>query len=89
MDQTVSDDCVSVELTVMNCLSIDIHPAYGLTGLSRGGQQVSKCKEVFGKAVKLLVELASLQVGMLKSLVTYRLIILCVYVCIDFICYVR
>ena len=36
--------------------------AYGLTGLSRGGQQVSKCKEVFGKAVKLLVDLASLQV---------------------------
>jgi len=34
---------------------------YGLTGLSRGGQQVSKCKEVFGKAVKLLVDLASLQ----------------------------
>ena len=37
--------------------------AYGLTGLSRGGQQVTKCKEVFGKAVKLLVQLASLQVG--------------------------
>lgn len=36
--------------------------AYGLTGLSRGGQQVSRCKEVFGKAVKLLVDLASLQV---------------------------
>ena len=66
MDQTVSDDCVSMKLTEL----IDIYPAYGLTGLSRGGQQVSKCKEVFGKAVKLLVELASLQVGMLKSLVT-------------------
>ena len=39
-----------------------ISTAYELTGLSRGGQQVSKCKEVFGQAVKLLVELASLQV---------------------------
>ena len=38
------------------------HTAYGLTGLARGGQQVTRCKEVFGKAVKLLVELASLQV---------------------------
>jgi hypothetical protein len=36
---------------------------YELTGLSRGGQQVSKCQEVYGKAVKLLVELASLQVS--------------------------
>ena len=35
---------------------------YELTGLSRGGQQVSKCQDVYGKAVKLLVELASLQV---------------------------
>lgn len=35
--------------------------AYELTGLSRGGQQVHKCKEIFSKAVKLLVDLASLQ----------------------------
>ena len=34
-----------------------------MVGLSRGGQQVGKCKEVFGKAVKLLVDLASLQVS--------------------------
>ncbi|XP_065919196.1 V-type proton ATPase subunit D-like [Dysidea avara] len=34
---------------------------YELTGLSRGGQQVQKCKEIFGKAIKLLVDLASLQ----------------------------
>ena len=38
-------------------------PAYGLTGLARGGQQLTKCKEMFGKVVKLLVELASLQVS--------------------------
>ena len=34
-----------------------------MLGLSRGGQQVGKCKEVFNKAVILLVELASLQVS--------------------------
>ena len=38
-------------------------PDYAMVGLSRGGQQVGKCKEVFGKAVQLLVELASLQVS--------------------------
>ena len=36
--------------------------AFSLTGLSRGGQQVAKCKEMFGKAVTLLIELATLQV---------------------------
>ena len=36
--------------------------AYELTGLSRGGQQVNNCSQTFNKAVKLLVELASLQV---------------------------
>lgn len=39
-----------------------ISTAYGLTGLARGGQQVSKCKEIFGKAVKLMVDLATMQV---------------------------
>jgi len=42
-------------------LCIHVIVGYELTGLSRGGQQVSKCQEVYGKAVKLLVELASLQ----------------------------
>ena len=35
--------------------------AYGLTGLARGGQQLTQCKKVFAKAVELLVDLASLQ----------------------------
>jgi V-type H+-transporting ATPase subunit D len=38
--------------------------SFSLTGLSRGGQQVAKCKEMFGKAIELLVQLASLQVMM-------------------------
>ena len=44
-------------------LTFMLSAAYELTGLSRGGQQVSKCKDVFGQAVKLLVKLASLQVS--------------------------
>lgn len=36
--------------------------AYELTGLSKGGQQVNNCAQTFNKALKLLVELASLQV---------------------------
>lgn len=45
---------------------ISLLEGYELTGLSRGGQQVGKCQEVYAKAVKLLVELASLQVRYLS-----------------------
>ncbi|KAI5849214.1 V-type proton ATPase subunit D [Tricharina praecox] len=34
---------------------------FALTGLGRGGQQVARAREVYGKAVETLVELASLQ----------------------------
>ncbi|KAK3730360.1 hypothetical protein QZH41_014836 [Actinostola sp. cb2023] len=50
----------SVQLPIFETVT-DGTNSYELTGLSRGGQQVSKCQEVYGKAVKLLVELASLQ----------------------------
>ncbi len=36
---------------------------FNLTGLSRGGQQIQKCRETYVKAVGTLVELASLQVS--------------------------
>ena len=39
----------------------------GLTGLGRGGQQITKCRETFAKAVETLIELASLQVSFLHS----------------------
>ena len=42
---------------------VSVLTGYELTGLSRGGQQVGKCQEVYAKAVKLLVDLASLQVN--------------------------
>ncbi len=45
-----------------------INVAYAMLGLSRGGQQVGKCKEMFNKAVMLLVELASLQVKLMYCL---------------------
>lgn len=35
---------------------------YELTGLARGGEQLSRLKRNYAKAVELLVELASLQV---------------------------
>jgi hypothetical protein len=41
---------------------------FGLTGLGRGGQQITRCRETFAKAVETLVELASLQVRLLPSL---------------------
>uniref|UniRef100_A0A668A5R2 V-type proton ATPase subunit D n=1 Tax=Myripristis murdjan TaxID=586833 RepID=A0A668A5R2_9TELE len=37
--------------------------SYELTGLARGGEQLSRLKRNYAKAVELLVELASLQVG--------------------------
>ena len=36
---------------------------FALTGLGKGGQQVSRCRETFARAVETLVELASLQVS--------------------------
>ncbi|KAB8364848.1 hypothetical protein FH972_024711 [Carpinus fangiana] len=34
---------------------------FGLTGLGKGGQQVTRCRETYSRAVETLVELASLQ----------------------------
>ncbi|KAL5963603.1 V-type proton ATPase subunit D [Taenia solium] len=43
------------------CASSICGSAYELTGLSGGGQQIDKLKKAYAKAVKLLVDLASLQ----------------------------
>lgn len=51
--------CISYYLpTNLNPFSL----GFSLTGLARGGQQVTKCKEMFVKAIELMIELASLQV---------------------------
>lgn len=49
---------------------------YELTGLARGGEQLSRLKRNYAKAVELLVELASLQVGG-----THTCTISCTHVC--------
>lgn len=54
------DNVVGVQLPVFETYS-DGADTYGLAGLARGGQQVSKCKETFGRAVKLMVDLATMQ----------------------------
>lgn len=41
---------------------------YELTGLARGGEQLSRLKRNYARAVELLVELASLQVGAMSQI---------------------
>ena len=48
--------------------SSDTSVDFNLTGLSRGGQQIQKCRDTYVKAVGTLVELASLQVGSVSRL---------------------
>jgi V-type H+-transporting ATPase subunit D len=54
------ENVVGVQLPVFETF-VDGGDTYELTGLARGGQQIQGCKEVYGKAINLLVELASLQ----------------------------
>lgn len=49
----------SVSWSEISCLFSLL--GYELTGLSKGGQQISRLKKNYAKAVELLVELASLQ----------------------------
>lgn len=44
---------------------------FGLTGLSKGGQQVQRCRETYSRAVETLVELASLQVCRLRRMLDF------------------
>ena len=75
---------ISAKGSILRTFNVII--GYELTGLSRGGQQVGKCQEVYAKAVKLLVELASLQVHVLAvALLLYRLqFVKVVYLSINF-----
>lgn len=54
------DNVAGTNLPVFECYE-DGADTYELTGLSRGGQQMTKLKINFKKAIELLVELASLQ----------------------------
>jgi len=55
------DNVAGVNLPVFEYYE-DGKDSYELTGLSRGGEQLTKIKKSYATAVKLLVELASLQV---------------------------
>ncbi|XP_065185356.1 V-type proton ATPase subunit D-like [Sycon ciliatum] len=55
-----TDNVAGVTLPVFEAYT-DGSDAFQWTGLSRGGQQVARCKEFFSKGVTLMVALASLQ----------------------------
>ncbi|XP_018570374.1 V-type proton ATPase subunit D [Anoplophora glabripennis] len=58
--RTKKDNVAGVTLPVFECYQ-DGTDSYELAGLARGGQQLAKLKKNYQSAVKLLVELASLQ----------------------------
>ena len=58
--RTKKDNVAGVNLPKFEVVS-EGAGTYELTGLSRGGQQITKCRENYKKAIQLLVELASLQ----------------------------
>lgn len=58
--RTKKDNVAGVTLPVFECYQ-DGSDTYELAGLARGGQQLQKLKKNYQAAVKLLVELASLQ----------------------------
>ncbi|KAH8155388.1 uncharacterized protein LAJ45_00398 [Morchella importuna] len=59
--RTKQENVSGVLLPAFESYVVEGNSDFGLTGLGRGGQQVQKCREVYGKAVETLVELASLQ----------------------------
>ncbi|XP_044750094.1 V-type proton ATPase subunit D [Coccinella septempunctata] len=58
--RTKKDNVAGVTLPVFECYQ-DGTDTYELAGLARGGQQLAKLKKNYQSAIKLLVELASLQ----------------------------
>lgn len=59
-----ASSCVIWSVFNSNCFNkcnFNFQLAYELTGLARGGQQIDKAKKSYGRAITLLVELASLQ----------------------------
>lgn len=54
------DNIAGVKVPVFKAVDVEIEGA-DYTGLSKGGQQITKARETFAKAVDVLVQLASLQ----------------------------
>ncbi|CUS15748.1 unnamed protein product [Tuber aestivum] len=59
--RTKQENVSGVLLPVFESYIAEGNSDFGLTGLGRGGQQVQQCREVYGRAVETLVDLASLQ----------------------------
>uniref|UniRef100_A0A671K0N5 V-type proton ATPase subunit D n=1 Tax=Sinocyclocheilus anshuiensis TaxID=1608454 RepID=A0A671K0N5_9TELE len=59
--QNVNKAQVKVRAKKDNVAGVTLPVCYELTGLARGGEQLSRLKRNYAKAVELLVELASLQ----------------------------
>lgn len=66
--RTKQENVSGVLLPAFESYIVEGNSDFGLTGLGRGGQQVQKCREVYGKAVETLVELASLQVSRSRAI---------------------
>ena len=58
--QTKKDNVAGVNLPTFVPYQ-DSGDTYELTGLSKGGQQITKLKKAYSAAINLLIELASLQ----------------------------
>jgi V-type H+-transporting ATPase subunit D len=50
-----------VQLPAFDMIVDGGNSSFELTGLGKGGEQIRKCREIYHKAVEILVELASLQ----------------------------
>jgi V-type H+-transporting ATPase subunit D len=59
-----ADNVAGVKIPVFETFLEGTTP-FEYTGLGKGGQQIQRCKEFYGKAIKLLVDLASLQTSFL------------------------
>ena len=59
--RTKQENVSGVFLPQFERITVEEKDDFGLTGLGKGGQQVQRCRETYGKAVETLVELASLQ----------------------------
>lgn len=67
--RTKQENVSGVFLPAFESVQDDGVSDFALTGLGKGGQQVQRCRETFTRAVETLVELASLQVSLSKSVV--------------------
>lgn len=59
--RTKQENVSGVLLPTFECFTDESINDFAMTGLGKGGQQVTRCRETFSRAVETLVVLASLQ----------------------------